>query len=138
LAAVLPVLPAAAETLGDRPGAQELQANPPPEVTCNGPISVMSALDVGDEGATMIVTNTASVPTKDTLLFDLVVEGEHWIYGMEIKLASGASTLIDARFLRPVSSPVIVLCSNKPIGIIDCPDPVLGVTTEPVIEGEYQ
>lgn len=133
LVAALAAAPASAQTLGGNPNPQDLQTQNPinPGNGCQSPISVMSALSAGEMGATLTVTNNSASTTLDMVNFDLVVNGERWLYARPVKLAPGKSVEIDAYFHQPVSSPVISLCANKPVGVVDEAQPVMTVVETP-------
>lgn len=124
----LALSPVGASTIPIDPGQQVAVIEAPPTFgSCNPPISVMSNLRVGSQGADFTVTNGSTKRAQDVLTIDLIVNGQRRLFWAPVDLPSRSSASITIRFLTSVVAPVIGLCGNKPGGIVESPDPVCEV-----------
>jgi hypothetical protein len=119
-----------AATIGGNPGPVQLVASPPTFNTCELPISTMSDLTVDSQGADFSLSNTSSTKSQDALVIDLYVQGEHRLYWVPVVLRPGQGVAVHATFLVPVETPIIILCKNHPVGIVEHPDPVVAVDAQ--------
>lgn len=88
----------------------------------------MSGLHVDSQGAELTVSNNSSTRAHDVLTFDLVVNGQRRFFWTSINLGARSSALVTVRFLKDVQAPVIGLCGNPPLGIVEGSEPILQVT----------
>jgi hypothetical protein len=91
---------------------------------------VLSNLQVDADGASFTLSNTSSTKAQDTVTFDVVVDGQRRYFWFPFDLKPGASYSVSVGFERLVEAPVIGVCGNRPIGIVDDPEPVLTVTVD--------
>ena len=105
--------------------------SPPTFGDCNAPISVMSTLSIDSKGAKLVLSNATSTKAQDSLIFDLIVNGERRLVWTPAVLRPGTAVTLSVQFLKTVESPIILLCQNRPIGIVDDPQPVVGVIVDP-------
>jgi hypothetical protein len=91
----------------------------------------MGNLNVNSQGADFSLSNTSSTKSQDALIFDLYVQGEHRLYWVPVGLRPGMGVAVHATFLTPVETPIVILCGNHPVGIVDETGPVVAVVAEP-------
>jgi hypothetical protein len=120
-----------AEPIGGNPGPVQLVASPPTFSNCDSPISTMGGLNVNSQGADFSLSNTASTKSQDALIIDVWAQGVHHLYWVPVVLRPGQGVAVHATFLTPVETPIIILCGNHPVGIVEDPQPVVAVSAEP-------
>ena len=131
LVTMLTLTSALAAPIGGNPGPVEIVESPPTFGNCNLPISVMSGLTVDSKGAVFTLSNPSTTKSQDFLIFDLIVSGKQRLYWVPVVLRPGVAIGVHASFLTTVDSPVILLCQTRPGGIVDDPQPVVGVVAVP-------
>jgi hypothetical protein len=119
-------MPAVA-ALGIDPTHPLLTEAPLPNASCHLPISTISGLTVDSDGASFTLSNTSSFRSQDALTLTLGVSGQQRLFWVPVDLRPGMSVSVAVSFLTPVTSPVIGLCGDHPVGIVECPTPVATV-----------
>jgi hypothetical protein len=129
LVAALALTPARAGPLGNDPSPPPVIESPPTFGSCAPPISAMSSPHVGSQGADFTLTNASSTRAQDALTFNVIVNGQPRFFWVPVDLPPHVAVAVSVHFLTAVQAPVIGLCGDHPVGIVDMPDPVLTVTT---------
>jgi hypothetical protein len=91
----------------------------------------MSGLAIDSKGADFKLSNPSTTKAQDFLIFDLTVGGNKRLFWVPVVLRPGTAIGVHATFLTTVDLPIIGLCQNRPGGIVDTPQPVVGVVTAP-------
>jgi hypothetical protein len=91
----------------------------------------MSNLNVDSQGADFTLSNTSSTKSNDALIFEVWVQGQEHLYWVPVALRPGSAVAVHATFLAPVDTPVVLLCKNHPVGVIDDEAPVVAVVADP-------
>jgi hypothetical protein len=131
LVTTLTLASARAAPLGNNPAPVQVIESPPTFGSCDAPISTVSTLSIDSQGADLLLSNTSSTKSQDALIFDLIVNGERQLYWVPVVLRPGSAVRLHAQFSTTVDSPIILLCKNNPVGIVDEPQPVVSVVMVP-------
>ena len=136
LVTALALTSAGAAPLGNNPGPAQVIEAPPTFGSCDSPISTMTIVDSDSSGADLTLSNTSNTKSQDALIFDLIVNGQRRLFWTPVVLRPGTQAQLHARYLTPVEAPIIILCGDHPVGIVDSPDPVVAVSPGPPPDGQ--
>jgi hypothetical protein len=124
-----------AATIDDGPaGIVDLMESPPRPGSCRASVATVIGLTTGYPTATFKVLNRTSNQTRDFLTINVVVDGQKRLFWTQLDLRPGSSATVNVEYWKKLDSRDLVLCGDRPGGIVDNPDPV--ATVEVVVDAE--
>lgn len=118
---------AGAAPIGNNPGLVQVIESPPTFGSCPSPISTMTTVESDSAGADLTLSNTSTKKSQDALIIDVIVHGQRRLFWTPVALRPGSAVAVQVRYLTPVEAPIIILCGDHPVGIVDDPEPVVAV-----------
>lgn len=86
---------------------------------------------MGSQSASLTISNNTSGQSRDYLTFHTTLNGVPHLIWLPVVLPPGTHVDLSAVYLQPIDPPVIILCGDKPVGGVDDPQPLVGITQTP-------